>query len=138
MKVLTILAQEMSSPMVKKMINIVQAAARAVPTSYGAVGRCFQAVWSFLSTQGYIIDLDTIEEAGESLLDTSLQCMSQLKGLQRQIQGSSCTLRTVLANLHFLQKTHGSCFSRNGQNSCLLICPREKAFSAELFSHGIS
>ena len=51
MKVLTILAQEMSSPMVKKMINIVQAAIRAVPTSYGAVGRCFQAVWSFLSTQ---------------------------------------------------------------------------------------
>ena len=29
MKVLTILAQEMSSPMVKKMINIVQAATRS-------------------------------------------------------------------------------------------------------------
>jgi hypothetical protein len=41
MKVLTILAQEMSSPMMKKMIIIVQATIRTVPTSDGGVGCCF-------------------------------------------------------------------------------------------------
>ena len=124
--------------MMKKMINIVQPAIRAVPTSAWAVG-CLQAVGRFLPAQmTRTMDIWSIVDHGESLLDTFLQCMWQLKGPQRLDAGSSCTLRTFLANLHLLQKTHGSCSSHNGQNSCHLISPREKAFRAERFSHGIS